>query len=30
MMQTDSLIHFELKKIIEQFGFSGFDLVGKR
>lgn len=30
MGQTDSLIHFELKKIIEQFGFSGFDLVGKR
>lgn len=27
--QVDSSNYFELKKIIEQFGFPGFDLVGK-
>lgn len=29
MGQTDSLNHFELRKIVEKFGFPGFDLVGK-
>jgi hypothetical protein len=29
MIQVDSSIYHELKEIVEQFGFPGYDLVGK-